>query len=98
MQNSIKREKNISNSMRLFAFIFAILILSFVLVSSSLVSEHKCTGDHCVICLFTSRISISLAALIIIYFVLTFTLSTRLLKKHLTRRETLITLKEKRSI
>ncbi len=89
------RDKNISSTMRLFSLILVILILLFVLVSSSLVGDHNCTGAHCVICHFTSKITASLATIIFISFVISISISRFVVKTCEANAATLVSLKEK---
>jgi len=87
--------KNTSKSIRFYSFVLAVLILSFVIVSSTLIADHKCCGDHCVICLFTSNMTVYLGTLSVAAIVLVYEIKTVHSNIVNSKRETLITLKDK---
>ena len=94
MQRSDNNKAHNSN-MRFFALVLAILIFSFVIVSSSLMSDHNCAGDNCAICLFTSKISASFSDLVFVAVLAPVIIYFFTKKTSDAKQDTLITLKNK---
>ena len=94
MQHSDNNKAH-NSKMRLFSLVLAILIFSFVIVSSSLVSDHNCAGESCAICLFTSRISASFSELVFVAILAPVIIYFFTKKTSDAKQDTLITLKNK---
>ena len=94
MQHSDNNKAH-NSKMRLFSLVLAILIFSFVIVSSSLVSDHNCAGESCAICLFASRISASFSELVFVAILAPVVIYFFTKKTAETKHDTLITLKNK---